>query len=234
MTSSMAVSAPARLPGHPKQLQKSKFSRERQLQLQTASPPPMEPVISPEGTAPSSRKPGISSHDLGDAELPITQVAPGTIDFTAIPKQLDAKFDVHDVDSALRATIIKTDQDWKRLRQENLLTKAKESTLRPEQIKSEKDKAFDLLDALSRSGSLPIACAELHVVVAVTHCFEKDVMGTVIKDNMNPIEKVEKTMLLMASTIHGVEPQVLIDNQVQSARLLQNFPALFDLSQPEE
>jgi hypothetical protein len=236
----MAMSAPAQLLGHPghpgppKQLQKSGFGRERQLQLQTASPPPMEPVISPEGTAPSSRKPGISSHDLGDAELPITQVAPGTIDFTAIPKQLDAKFDVHDVDSALRATIIKTDKDWKRLRQENLLTKAKESTLRPEQIKSEKDKAFDLLDALSRSGSLPIACAELHVVVAVTHCFEKDVMGTVIKDNMNPIEKVEKTMLLMASTIHGVEPQVLIDNQVQSARLLQNFPALFNLSQAEE
>jgi hypothetical protein len=120
------------------------------------------------------------------------------------------------------------------MRQENLLTKARESMLTPEQIKLEKDKAFDLLDALSRSGSLPIACAELHVVVAVTHCFEKDVMGTIIKDNVNPIEKIEKTMLLMASTIHGVKPQALIENQVQSARLMQNFPALFVLSQGDE
>ncbi len=96
---------------------------------------------------------------------------PGTIDFTAIPKQLDSKFEAHDTDSALRPTIIKTDSTWSRLRQENLLTKAQKSSLGPEEIKSEKSKAFDLLDALSRSGSLPIACAELHVVVAVTHCF---------------------------------------------------------------
>jgi hypothetical protein len=98
--------------------------------------------------------------------------------------------------------------------------------LRAKPIKLEKDKSFHLLDALSRSRSLPIACAELHVVVAV-HCFEKNVMGTIIEDNMNPIEKVEKTMLLMASTIHGVKPQALIDNQVQSTRLMQYFPALF-------
>jgi hypothetical protein len=160
--------------------------------------------------------------------------ADGMVDFTAIPKQLDAKFDVHDADSALRATIIKADRVWKRSRQENLLTKALQTNLFPEQIKLEKDKAFDLLDALSRSGSLPIACAELHVVVAVTHCFENDVMGTVIKDNANPIEKVEKTMLLMASTIHGVEPPALIENQAQSTRLMQNFPALFAPPQADE
>jgi hypothetical protein len=99
--------------------------------------------------------------------------------------------------------------------------------LRAKPIKSEKDKSFHLLDALSRSRSLPIGCAELHVVVAITHCFEKNVMDTIIEDNVNPIEKVENTMLLMASTIHGVKPQALIDNQVQSMRLMQYFPALF-------
>jgi hypothetical protein len=59
-------------------------------------------------------------------------------------------------------------------------------------------------------------------------------MGTVIKDNVNPIEKVEKTMLLMASTIHGVEASALVENQAQSARLMQYFPALFAPSQADE
>ena len=64
-------------------------------------------------------------------------------------------------------------------------------------------------------------------MVAVTHCFEKDVMETVIQDSVNPIEKVEKTMLLMASTIHGVEPAALINDPTQSSRLMESFPALF-------
>jgi hypothetical protein len=158
----------------------------------------------------------------GSSSLP-----PGTIDFTAIPKQLDSKFEAYDTDSALRPTIIKTDSTWSRMRQENLLTRAQRTWLGPDEIKTEKSKAFDLLDALSRSGSLPIACAELHVVVAVTHCFEKDVMNTVIQDNVNPIEKVEKTMLLMTSTIHNVPASTLLADEVQSARLGQSFPALF-------
>ena len=45
-------------------------------------------------------------------------------------------------------------------------------------------------------------------------------MGTIIKDNMNPIERVK--------------PQALIDNQVQSTRLLQYFPDLFAPSQADE
>lgn len=54
----------------------------------------------------------------------------------------------------------------------------------------EKKQAFDLLDALSRSGSLDVDYASLHVVVAATHCFAESLMNTVVKDNINPIEKV--------------------------------------------
>jgi hypothetical protein len=128
----------------------------------------------------------------------------------------------------MRATILETSRPWKRLRQENLLSKAKQSALNNDECKSEMDKAFDLLDALSRSGVLPISFAELHVIVAVTHCFENDVMGTVVQDNVNPIEKVEKSTLMVASTIHGEKAQQLIGPATDLQRLTAALPELME------
>ena len=69
----------------------------------------------------------------------------------------------------------------------------------------EKAKAFDLIDALTRSGALAFDAASLHVVVAATHRFDASIMDTVIKENVNPIERLERSSLIIASTIHGVE-----------------------------
>ena len=134
--------------------------------------------------------------------------------------------DIHDKDNALRSTIIKTSSAWTRKRQENLLTKSKESSLSTDDIKCEKNMAFDLMDALSRSGSLPIACTELHVIVSVTHRFENDLMGTVVQDNVNPVEKLEKSTLLVASTVHGVPAESLVADPSDLARLMGSFPEL--------
>ena len=153
----------------------------------------------------------------------------GRVDFTLIPKQLDAKFEKYDVDNSLRATILKTDKVWERKRQKNLLMRAPTTTyLRKEDIRTEKNKAFDLLDALSRSGSLAIGSAELHVIVAVSHCFENDVMGTVVEDSINPIEKVEKSCLMIASTIQGTEGSNLLSSEDDRSRLRGLFPELLD------
>jgi hypothetical protein len=146
---------------------------------------------------------------------------------------LDAAIEEHDTDSALRSTIIKTSDTWTRNRQENLLTKIRSSTLHSSDVKSEKDKAFDLLDALSRSGSLPISCSELHVIISVTHCFEKDVMGTVIQDNINPIEKLEMSTLLIASTLYGVPASLLVRDDSDWSRLTASFPKLLRSSEKE-
>eukprot|EP00797_Seminavis_robusta_P032319 Sro71_g039470.1 receptor kinase (881) ;mRNA; r:85802-88444 len=152
------------------------------------------------------------------------------VDFTKIPKALDSLFQVHDTDGSLRTTKIATGDVWTRKRHESLLSKtATTASLGPDDIRTEKDKAFDLLDALSRSGTLSLPYSELHVCIGVTHCFENDLMGTVLQDNINPIEKVEKSSLMVASTIHAQAPLELLNkNENHIPRLRGWYPALLD------
>eukprot|EP00980_Cylindrotheca_fusiformis_P031715 scaffold26845_cov304-Cylindrotheca_fusiformis.AAC.1 len=79
-----------------------------------------------------------------------------------MPKLLDSSIEKYDKDSALRSTKVKTSDTWTRCRQENLLTKAAKTSLDSSMVKTETNSAFDLLDALSRSGSLPLAYSDLH------------------------------------------------------------------------
>ncbi|EJK70964.1 hypothetical protein THAOC_07640 [Thalassiosira oceanica] len=144
----------------------------------------------------------------------------GVVDFTLIPKQLDYSVEEgKGVAVSLRSTTIKTSKSWTRNRQANLLSKPEKQGLDTDEMRREKSKAFDLLDALSRSGSLTIVHSELHVVVAMTHCFDKDLMGTVIRDNVNPIEKLEISTLLLASAVHGVSARELVRDANELRRL---------------
>ncbi|VEU33662.1 unnamed protein product [Pseudo-nitzschia multistriata] len=150
-----------------------------------------------------------------------------TIDFTAIPKILDKAIELNDRDASIRSTTITTaDHGWTKRRQPNLLSKPQQESFSTAEIASEKNKAIDLLDALSRSGSLEIPFSELHVVVCATHRFEKNVMATVIRDNINPIEKLEMSTLLMASTILGVPARHLVCSEKKCKQLSESFPEL--------
>ena len=148
------------------------------------------------------------------------------VDFTLIPKVLDTKLEQYDTDHSLHSIIIKAGSNWTRTRQMNFLTNAATTHLTFDEIRNEKTKAFALLDALSRSGTLPIANSELHVFVAVSHCFENDVMGTVIQENINPIVKVERSSLLLASTIYGKPISTLIEHDHDMRRIAEAFPSL--------
>jgi hypothetical protein len=177
------------------------------------------------------------SGDWQEESLPVDQdtfpsedsggnLASNTVDVTTMPKKLNQVLEQYDDDSAVRTATIKTGDAWKRKRQENILTKLLESNLTEDDRRIEKNKAFDLLDAVSRSGSLPLLAAELHVIMGVTHCFEDSVMETVIQKNMNPIEKMERSALIVAATIHNVGVPVLVTGSEHSLRLGGELPAL--------
>mmetsp|Transcript_53788 Transcript_53788/g.129562 ORF Transcript_53788/g.129562 Transcript_53788/m.129562 type:complete len:142 (+) Transcript_53788:135-560(+) len=131
-----------------------------------------------------------------------------------------------DTDGALRPTIITPGETWTKQAQKALLASPTTSTLHSDGQKREKDAAFDLLDALTKSGALTVDHATLHVVVAATHCFDKTVTETVIQDNQNPVDKVERSTLIMASTIHQKPAGVLI-RQAQYPRVSATSPMLF-------
>ena len=143
-------------------------------------------------------------------------------DLTSIPELMDSKFESFGSDEfggAVRSTTIEIGDQWNKKYQKNLLSKSITKNLTNDDKKSERNKAYDLLDALSRSGVLPLLHSELHVVIAATHCFDKSVVNTVVQDNTNPIEKIERSNILLASTIHDVEIETLLSNDIDRGRI---------------
>lgn len=156
-----------------------------------------------------------------------------SMDFTAVPKILDKAIELHDATAAIRSTTIEaSDRGRTRFSQKTLLSKGVTESLTKATIATETSRAFDLLDALSRSGSLSIDSSELHVIVCATHRFDKSVMDTVLQDNVNPIEQLEGSTLLMASTILGVPATALVRSGEARHRLEASFPRLLGRSLP--
>ena len=130
-------------------------------------------------------------------------------DCTKLPSKLEYAFDRLDTDHAVRPTIIKPGDQWQRARQKALtLSSSSSSKDRPkvellssEDLNKERTAVFDLLDALTRSGALPIEDAAIHIVIGATHSFDDTVLNTVVQRNRNPIESMERSSLIMASTL---------------------------------
>jgi len=147
-------------------------------------------------------------------------------DLTRLPFAIDKTFEAFDTDGALHSTIIRPNESWTKISQKTLLGKPTKETLNSAKQRDSRNETYDLLDALSKSGILTIDCAEFHVFVAITHTFDKYLMETVIEDNINPIEKLERSLLMVSSTIHEVAPIELIKPEHEE-RVKQHSPALF-------
>eukprot|EP00435_Cladocopium_sp_Y103_P057703 s1780_g20.t1 len=147
------------------------------------SAPRPKPTETSASTAPATAPVVPAGRGMEDAEDMST-----ARDYTQVPKQMDEQFEKLDPTSSLRPTIINCGKSWTKRSQPSLLSAKKTENLQTDQQKKEKDAAFDLLDAITKSGALPLSHATLHIVVAATHCFDKTVTETVIQENLNPIE----------------------------------------------
>eukprot|EP01023_Acetabularia_acetabulum_P048309 TRINITY_DN51028_c0_g1_i1.p2 TRINITY_DN51028_c0_g1~~TRINITY_DN51028_c0_g1_i1.p2 ORF type:complete len:146 (-),score=13.20 TRINITY_DN51028_c0_g1_i1:100-537(-) len=141
---------------------------------------------------------------------------------------LDANFDKYDDENALHSTIVKAQNQWTKKYQESLLAKPSSKVMNVDELKTEKNKAFDLLDALTRSGNLEVDEASLHVVLASTHCFDQTLMNTVIQQNKDPIEKIEKSILIVASTIHQTPVEEMLKTE-HADRIKKLSPKIFEM-----
>jgi hypothetical protein len=195
-----------------------------------AAPPVADNVASAGAPQPAAQqRPAASADDLLKDELEADADAgsPGGRNLTKMPAALDAAFERLDHDNALRPTVITPSSPWSLKQLPSLLARSTTtSTLHADKQRKAKTAAFDLLDALSRSGALPMEHAALHVIIGATHCFDDSLLDVVCAQSVNPIEKVERSTIIMASTIHGVPPLELLRRE-QRARIEGHSPALF-------
>ena len=121
---------------------------------------------------------------------------------TEISRKLNAKIKALK-SKHLQLTAIEAGEKWV---QKNLMSqKSQIKVLEKSEQEANTRKALDLLDSLSRSGSLPLKFAELHAIVGVTHCFSQSMMDTLVLDNVDPVKELSDSTLLLSSIINHRE-----------------------------
>eukprot|EP01061_Rhynchopus_euleeides_P005867 TRINITY_DN14992_c0_g1_i1.p1 TRINITY_DN14992_c0_g1~~TRINITY_DN14992_c0_g1_i1.p1 ORF type:complete len:1005 (+),score=375.55 TRINITY_DN14992_c0_g1_i1:74-3016(+) len=184
-----------------------------------------QPEPTSEKPAPEAPKPEQQQQEDNQQVDPAEQVA--SRDLTSLPRELDTRFEsLGSLSACVRPTTIKYEdsngpQQWVKRFKRSLISREEVSHLDTDAQKDEKTKAFDLLDALTKSGALPLDGVAVHVVIATTHCFDKTLMDTLVADNINPIEKAELTSLHTASVIHE-KPLLALAAPGQAPRLQQH------------
>eukprot|EP01125_Pyxidicula_operculata_P009141 TRINITY_DN302_c1_g1_i1.p1 TRINITY_DN302_c1_g1~~TRINITY_DN302_c1_g1_i1.p1 ORF type:complete len:995 (+),score=364.51 TRINITY_DN302_c1_g1_i1:284-3268(+) len=199
------------------------------LPAPVSSPPPSAPT--PVAQAPAEAAPPTSSSseqkkDLVPSKNVVVEDDLEDFDVSSLPNLLDSKFMEMDTDATLRATTVTTGPTWSLNSQEAILAQPKTTSLGLDQQTSERNKAMDLINALTKSGGLSIDNASLHVFVAATHCFDKTLMNTVIRDNVNPIEKIERSVLIVATTVHEKKVEDIVQGE-HIDRVKTYSPSLF-------
>eukprot|EP00658_Telonema_sp_P-2_P009550 TRINITY_DN13566_c0_g1_i2.p1 TRINITY_DN13566_c0_g1~~TRINITY_DN13566_c0_g1_i2.p1 ORF type:complete len:291 (+),score=71.72 TRINITY_DN13566_c0_g1_i2:251-1123(+) len=175
-------------------------------------PSPVEPAGEPSQEKPEPER-SLPDNPKKEGYVLAEEEAEEGRDYTKIPKLLETAFDRLDSEGAVRPTRIKPGELWHHTSQEALLAQPCSRWLSCDDQKAKRDEAFDLLDGLTKGGALRCENASLHVVIAATHCFDKALVDTVVQDNMNPITKVERSLLILAGTIHAASAEQMISSE---------------------
>ncbi|KAJ3144159.1 hypothetical protein HDU89_008943 [Geranomyces variabilis] len=109
--------------------------------------------------------------------------------------------------AAVRPAILCIQDRWTRSRAKSILHPPTITTLDIPAQRTERDAAFHLLDALSRSGELMLENVHLHVVCAATHAFDRTLVDTVIRGNVDPLSIVRETNLVIAGVVAGLSAE---------------------------
>eukprot|EP00009_Paramoeba_aestuarina_P004138 CAMPEP_0201506902 /NCGR_PEP_ID=MMETSP0161_2-20130828/735_1 /ASSEMBLY_ACC=CAM_ASM_000251 /TAXON_ID=180227 /ORGANISM="Neoparamoeba aestuarina, Strain SoJaBio B1-5/56/2" /LENGTH=911 /DNA_ID=CAMNT_0047901141 /DNA_START=111 /DNA_END=2846 /DNA_ORIENTATION=- len=149
------------------------------------------------------------------------------VDYTQIPVEVDKRLATLGRENAMRPTIIHLSNDWTKKSQRTLLSKPTQASFPVDDQRVARNSAFDLLDALTKSGELSIRDAQLHVIMASTHYFDKSLVDTIVQDSINPIEKLEKTTLMVAGIVHNKRIEELVRPE-QVKRLREDTAIDFD------
>eukprot|EP00754_Rhynchopus_humris_P031235 Rhum_TRINITY_DN15326_c0_g1::Rhum_TRINITY_DN15326_c0_g1_i1::g.151839::m.151839 len=138
--------------------------------------------------------------------------------FETFPTRLEEAMSTHDLSDALRPTIITPGPLWERRSRKSLIDDFETRVLPAEERRSEHVRALSLLDALTKSGALDAPYSEVHVVVPTTHHFERVLMATLAHDNVNPIEAIESSMIIVATTLYNTTAQELVSAGAMAKR----------------
>jgi len=231
--------------GSPQVLQLAAMPRSAGVRRMTSLPPssmppapsPMPPPPSPTPPPPAGKLQESPAWQQQQQQQQQQQPGPeggAEPDYAALPGLLDRSFERLDVEGTLRPTKVVPGPIWKKRESPGLLAPMRERSLHGDAQAEERDRAFDLLDALTRSGALPVRRASLHVILAATHGFDQTLIDTIVQGNVNPIEKVERSVLIMTSTLQQQAPESLVA-PAQLARIRAASPGLFAArAEPEE
>uniref|UniRef100_A0A6B2KY13 TerB-C domain-containing protein n=1 Tax=Arcella intermedia TaxID=1963864 RepID=A0A6B2KY13_9EUKA len=198
-----------------------------------AEPPkPATPAEPPKPATPETTQPQEKAKELLPATSAIQIATEEEPDYTKIPTSLDDKYGKYDEDNALHATTITASTPWSMSFQANILSPRQTKSLEVADLETAKNAAFDLLDALTCSGAILVEDADFHVLLGVAHQFEKSLMGTLVQDNINPIEKLERSVLLTATTVMGKDVKELVKEEVLE-RIRMHSPNLLAADEEE-
>jgi hypothetical protein len=147
----------------------------------------------------------------------------GSFDITSLPTSLQNNFENFGDGNVLRPTIVSTGNDWSFHSRKSMFSDIIENNINLNEQSKLRQKTFDLLDALTKLGAMRISNSDLHVFIASTHVFDKSLVNTVIQDNINPILKIEQSLLIMANVVHNKPISELVNPSVKISHLLQSF-----------